>query len=658
MPRARLFVLPLALVLLAVGCHRPLRPSDRALEPYRTDLGPGPLPTLAEHFASELLRLRPEPGGYGVVVRHATWNDPTGGTQSSRQRSLEELAARARRIAPATLEPGLLVARENLTAAIAREQERLELGLDHWRFDPATEPHALAFAVAADLPVSTPLERREFFDAWRGAAYTVKERIANLRHSAALGRVAPRSVIESVIAELDAILGVEPVRSPFLDAAKGGGRWLEVAPAANVAALAAELYGDAREQGRLRKTNRHLQDGEHAARGTRILIPAEDDEFSIEGRGRFLASTLDAIENELYPAFRRYRSMLATELLAKAPSDESSPYAGTAKGRDFYARLVRFHTTLVGERAQPERLHAAARAWSDDLIAEIGELAPEDWETLRAKLTQRREVADEAVIAAALLRAGRATPLPGAPARIATSHIDDDRPWNECHAVRDRLGNVRVAYDLPSWAAEAAAFRAGTPGSTWFRTQRGADPLQLDGSLPEGFVDGWGLYAVELAAESELYSGELDRLGALAMQAAEAGHLLIDTGIHALGWNRAAARTALFERTLLEPREIERTIDRVLADPGRLGAAAAVRTAFAEAGVRADRDLALRLARLRPVRCHALLDDLEAAPPAAEGAIEMLEIVPVAPPWERVLEDLEDASPSAPLEARAPTAGT
>ena len=139
MMRALLLFASASLLPVFAACHAPLRPSSDALEEHRarnaTERGEGALPALAERFSDELLRMRPEAGGYGVVIRHATWNDPAGGNLESRRRALAELRSRVRRIAPESIEPALVAPRSNLLSAIDREQERLELGLDHWRFN-------------------------------------------------------------------------------------------------------------------------------------------------------------------------------------------------------------------------------------------------------------------------------------------------------------------------------------------------------------------------------------------------------------------------------------------------------------------------------------------------------------------------------------------
>jgi uncharacterized protein (DUF885 family) len=56
-----------------------------------------------------------------------------------------------------------------------------------------------------------------------------------------------------------------------------------------------------------------------------------------------------------------------------------------------------------------------------------------------------------------------------------------------------------------------------------------------------GYVEGWALYAEALADEMKLFSSDVDRLGMLSSQAFRAARLVVDSGIHVLGWNRQQA---------------------------------------------------------------------------------------------------------------------
>lgn len=83
------------------------------------------------------------------------------------------------------------------------------------------------------------------------------------------------------------------------------------------------------------------------------------------------------------------------------------------------------------------------------------------------------------------------------------------------------------------------------------------------------FGEGWGLYAERLADEMSLYSGPLQRLGMLTLDSLRAARLVVDTGLHALGWTRAQAIEFMVASTPLRKPVIEADVDRYIADPGQ-----------------------------------------------------------------------------------------
>jgi uncharacterized protein (DUF885 family) len=82
------------------------------------------------------------------------------------------------------------------------------------------------------------------------------------------------------------------------------------------------------------------------------------------------------------------------------------------------------------------------------------------------------------------------------------------------------------------------------------------------------FAEGWGLYCERLADEMGLYVDDYERLGMLEAQGWRAVRLIVDTGIHALGWDRERAIEQMVEAG--PPRQAaEVEIDRYIAWPGQ-----------------------------------------------------------------------------------------
>ncbi len=66
-----------------------------------------------------------------------------------------------------------------------------------------------------------------------------------------------------------------------------------------------------------------------------------------------------------------------------------------------------------------------------------------------------------------------------------------------------------------------------------------------------------------------LYSGDLDRIGILSFDGWRACRLVVDTGMHALGWTRSQAIDFMATHTALSRVNIENEVDRYIVWPGQ-----------------------------------------------------------------------------------------
>jgi len=82
-------------------------------------------------------------------------------------------------------------------------------------------------------------------------------------------------------------------------------------------------------------------------------------------------------------------------------------------------------------------------------------------------------------------------------------------------------------------------------------------------------MEGWGLYSESLGFDLDMYNDPLDRYGHLSEEIFRACRLVVDTGMHALGWSREKAVQYMLEHTAASEANIRGEIDRYITWPGQ-----------------------------------------------------------------------------------------
>ncbi len=83
------------------------------------------------------------------------------------------------------------------------------------------------------------------------------------------------------------------------------------------------------------------------------------------------------------------------------------------------------------------------------------------------------------------------------------------------------------------------------------------------------FIEGWGLYAESLGEEMGLYGDPYSKFGQLTYEIWRAARLVVDTGLHALRWDRQKAIDFCLENTARPELDIVNEVDRYIAMPGQ-----------------------------------------------------------------------------------------
>ena len=83
------------------------------------------------------------------------------------------------------------------------------------------------------------------------------------------------------------------------------------------------------------------------------------------------------------------------------------------------------------------------------------------------------------------------------------------------------------------------------------------------------YIEGWGLHSETLGKELGLYELPEDRMGQLSMEALRSCRLVVDTGMHALGWSRDEALQFMLTNTAMGKHDAATEVDRYLTWPGQ-----------------------------------------------------------------------------------------
>jgi uncharacterized protein (DUF885 family) len=319
-------------------------------------------------------------------------------------------------------------------------------------------------------------------------------------------------------------------------------------------------------------------------------LPAGVDEAVV--RDRVAALITDVVR----PALIRLHAVLLDELLPGARGDDAVGISNVPGGRDGYLAAVARHTTTT---LTPEEIHAIGLSSLEALQeewAEVGGRALSETDPARI-LTRLREdpalrfdstEAIVATVAGALERAEAARDEWFPHFAIPPCVIEEIDPLE--------AGNSTLAYYRPPAAGggrpgahcvltahpeqrfiyeyEALGFHESTPGhhlqvaSNQTLEHLPAFRRYLDAEVC-AYVEGWGLYSERLADEMGLYSSEVFRLGMLSFDALRACRLVVDTGMHHLGWSRERAIDFMWTHTATTRANVTNEIDRYIGWPGQ-----------------------------------------------------------------------------------------
>lgn len=134
--------------------------------------------------------------------------------------------------------------------------------------------------------------------------------------------------------------------------------------------------------------------------------------------------------------------------------------------------------------------------------------------------------------------------------------------------------NLKQMDYWPEWSLASLTMHEGIPGHAWQGAYLAENPSIVSPLAPllgfGAFVEGWALYAEQLAAEDGYYDNDpLGKLGYLNAARFRAVRLIVDTGLHAKRWSREKAIATMVAETGRSVGSVTSEIDRYCASPGQ-----------------------------------------------------------------------------------------
>jgi uncharacterized protein (DUF885 family) len=402
--------------------------------------------------------------------------------------------------------------------------------MDLWNISPTWTGWQYMFAsTMAVQPVATDAERDAALARLADIARYLETEISNLRRGQDLGYTAGQDNVDSVIEKITSL-----IESPVVDS---------------------PLYGPAAK--------------------------SDDQDF--------IAAYAEILQTTVTEAMTAYRDFLVNEYQGHAgPGVSANP-----DGEACYAASVRFWASISMDA---EDIHRAGLSEMARIQSEMLEIARETFGTNDIKgllqelrtnpeytFNDEQHMLDYVTAAAARGEAAMDdwfANVPDAEMQIVAAPPYDKDSGGGFYSAGSADGSRPGTYTVGTYnpttisiaGTEATAFHESYPG----HHLQMATALMNESMHPifrymyvSGSGEGWGLYSERLADEIGLYSSELDRLGMLSNEAYRAARLVVDPGMHVMGWTREDAAQYLMDHTTQSRGGAISEMNRYAAVPGQ-----------------------------------------------------------------------------------------
>lgn len=325
-----------------------------------------------------------------------------------------------------------------------------------------------------------------------------------------------------------------------------------------------------------------------------LLEPFKEFPESIAAadRERFKTEAVKVYQDQLVPAYRKLHDFVVNEYIPG--SRETIGWNALPDGAAWYAQIVKQQTTT---NLSPEQIHeiglrevARIRGEMEKIIAETKftgsfenfmhflRTDPQFYYTKAEDLlTGYRDIAKR--VEPELPRLfGK---LPRLPYGIKAVPEYAEKSAAGAYYQGGSLKGGRPGYFFantyklsarPKWEMEVLTLHEAVPGhhlQVALSQEMEEVPEFRKHNFYTAYVEGWGLYAESLGGELGLYKDPYSRFGALTLEMWRAVRLVVDTGIHAMGWSRQQAIDYMMKNTGKEEHDSTVEIDRYIVWPGQ-----------------------------------------------------------------------------------------
>jgi len=313
-----------------------------------------------------------------------------------------------------------------------------------------------------------------------------------------------------------------------------------------------------------------------------LNIPAN---FSTQDKKHYQANIKRLIENTVIPEYQKFYDFFTQKYM---PSCRTTVAISDLKnGDDYYQYLIEYYTTTSMSADEIHQLGLdevkRVRAEMDDIIKQLS-FKGSFKEFILFLRTESKFYTDsprDLLEKASYVTRKMAAQLPKWFTVLprTTFDIKSAPDGGAYYVASDGSGTTSGTYFIdtsnlksePLYTLEALSFHEAEPGHHFQSAiAQEIDMAEFRKTLyHSAYGEGWGLYSERLAKEMGFYQDPYSDFGRLTYEAWRACRLVVDTGMHAMGWSREKAVAYLSENTALSLAEVNNQIDRYITWPAQ-----------------------------------------------------------------------------------------